>query len=134
MSTPTWSSDADQSDLTTTPITPPGQLPAQAMLGVLHSYLGLLPNDPAQAWQLLTPAEQARSGGFGKYQQTWQAVQAVQLDGAAPHGGNAMLARIKLNPAQGQTTDDLYNVQFLSQNGSVLINDFSVVGKPGRHG
>ncbi|HEX4724654.1 MAG TPA: serine/threonine-protein kinase [Pseudonocardiaceae bacterium] len=133
--TTTWSSDANPADMTTTAITPgPGQLTAQAMMAVLHTYLGFLPDDPAQAWGLLTPAEQARSGGFGKYQQTWQAVQNVQLDGATPHGPNAVLARIKLNPAQGPTTDDFYNVQFVSQNGSILINDFSVVGKPVRHG
>jgi hypothetical protein len=134
---PTWSSDANQADLTTTPITPPAgsvQLTPQAMVSVLRTYLGLLPADPTQAWTFLTPAEQARSGGFGKYQQTWQAVQAVQVDGTAPHGGNAVLARIKLTTQNGQQTDDFYNVQFVSQNGSVLINDFSVVGRPNRHG
>jgi len=28
----------------------------------------------------------------------------------------------------------VYDVQFASQNGSVLINGFSMVGKPSRHG
>jgi len=110
------------------PVTP------QQMLAVLHTYLALLPDHPQQAWTLLTPAEQARSGGFGKYQQTWQAVAQVQLDGAVPHGGNAVLARIKLSTNQGSTTDDFYNVQFVSQNGSVLITDFSIAGHAGRHG
>ena len=137
---PSFSSDANQAGLTTTSSAPSQgadqPLAPQAMLQVLNTYLGLLPDNPDQAWQLLTPAEQARSGGFAKYQQTWQAVQNVQLDGAvpAPHGGNAVLARIRLNPNQGQTTDDFYNVQFVSQNGQILINDFSVAGKPGRHG
>ena len=131
----TFTTDAAPADLTTTPVTAQnGPVTPVQMLGVLHTYLGLLPDHPDQAWALLTPAEQARSGGFAKYQQTWQAVAQVQLDGAVPHGGNAVLARIKLTTNQGSTTDDFYNVQFVSQNGSVLITDFSIAGHAGRHG
>jgi hypothetical protein len=104
------------------------------MLSVLNMYLGLLPQNSAQAWQLLTPAQQARSGGFDAYQKTWHSYRNVQLDGAAPHGANSLLARVKLEPVQGTITDDVYDVQFVSQNGSVLINGFAVVGKPNRHG
>jgi hypothetical protein len=133
---PTFTTDASQAALTTTPTTGANaQLTPQGMLAVLHTYLGFLPQNPGQAWQLLTPAEQARSGGFGGYQKTWSAVSSVELGAAVPHGGNTVLARIKLNPASGPTTNDFYNVQFVAQNGSVLINDFAVVGKQqqGKH-
>jgi len=133
---PTFTTAADQTALTTTPATTTqanAQLTPQAMLAVLHTYLGFLPQNPAQAWQLLTPAEQARSGGFGGYQQTWSAVSSVELGATVPRGANTILARIKLNPASGPTTDNFYNVQFAAQNGAVLINDFAVV-KQGKRG
>ncbi|HYS35710.1 MAG TPA: serine/threonine-protein kinase [Pseudonocardiaceae bacterium] len=131
---PSFTTDANQVSLTTTPTTQANaQLTPQAMLGVLHTYLGFLPQNPGQAWQLLTPAEQARSGGFGGYQRTWSAVSSVELGAAVPHGGNTVLARIKLNPATGTATDNFYNVQFAAQNGAILINDFAVV-KQGKRG
>jgi serine/threonine protein kinase len=135
---PTFTTDADQAALTTTQDTTTtqanAQLTPQAMLAVLHTYLGFLPQHPAQAWQLLTPAEQTRSGGFGGYQQTWSAVSQVELGPTVPRGANTILARIKLNPASGPTTDDFYNVQFAARNGTILINDFAVVGKQGKPG
>jgi eukaryotic-like serine/threonine-protein kinase len=127
--------DANQAALTTTPTnTQPGVVTPQAMLTVLRTYLGLLPQNTGQAWQLLTPAEQGRSGGLGGYQQTWRTVKSVEFGGAVPRGGDAVLARIKLTSDNGQSTDQFYNVQFVSQNGTVLINDFSVVGRPNKHG
>jgi len=132
---PSFTTDASQTALTTAQDTTTqsnAQLTPQGMLAVLHTYLGFLPQNPGQAWQLLTQAEQARSGGFGGYQKTWSAVSAVELGAAVPRGGNSVLARIKLNPASGPATDDFYNVQFVARNGAVLINDFAVV-RPGKH-
>jgi hypothetical protein len=135
---PSLTTDANQAALSTTDSTPTtqanAQLTPQAMLAVLHTYVGFLPQSPAQAWQLLTPAEQTRSGGFGGYQQTWSAVSSVELGAAVPHGANSVLARIKLNPASGPSTDNFYNVQFAARNGTILINDFAVVGKQGKQG
>jgi eukaryotic-like serine/threonine-protein kinase len=135
---PSFTTDANQAALSTTdtPTTtqPNAQLTPQAMLAVLHTYLGFLPQNPAQAWQLLTPAEQARSGGFGAYQQTWSAVSSVELGPAVPHGNNTVLARIKLNPAGGPATDNFYNVQFAARNGTILVNDFAVAGRQGKQG
>jgi len=130
---PSFTTDATAVTTTQATTQANAQLTPQAMLGVLHMYLGFLPQNPGQAWQLLTPAEQARSGGFDGYQRTWSAVSSVELGPAAPHGGNAVLARIKLNPAGGTATDNFYNVQFAVQNGAVLINDFAVV-KQGKRG
>ncbi|HEY3606429.1 MAG TPA: protein kinase [Pseudonocardiaceae bacterium] len=130
---PTFTTVA-QTTVPTTTTQANAQLTPQAMLAVLHTYLGFLPQSPDQAFQLLTPAEQARSGGFGGYQKTWSAVSSVELGGAVPRGANAVLARIKLSPATGPTTDDFYNVQFAAQNGSVLINNFAVVGRQGKQG
>jgi len=45
-----------------------------------------------------------------------------------------MLARIKLNPVSGPTTDDFYNVQFAARNGTILINDFAVASKQASRG
>ena len=104
-----------------------------AMLAVLHAYFGDLPANPDQAFTNLTANEQNASGGLSGYQRTWSAVNAVQLGAAAPHGAGHVLAKVKLQPKNGQTTDDTYNFGFVEQNGTVLIDSIALAGKA-RHG
>jgi eukaryotic-like serine/threonine-protein kinase len=116
-----------------TPTTPAttakgGKPQTKQELAVLHAYVGLLPAHPDQAFGLLTPAEQARSGGITGYTRTWQAVQQLDL-GATSQRDGAILAKIKVQPKSGRASDDTYRFTFVQQNGSVLINNITLVGR-----
>ncbi|HVV20219.1 MAG TPA: protein kinase [Pseudonocardiaceae bacterium] len=101
---------------------------------VLHTYFGLLPGQSAQSFQLLTPKEQAASGGLGAYQQTWSTVRNVTLGAILPHGAGHVRAKVRVQPQNGKATDNTYEFTFVEQNGAVLIDNVAVVGKAGRHG
>ncbi|HEX5115190.1 MAG TPA: protein kinase [Pseudonocardiaceae bacterium] len=105
-----------------------GKAQTQAELAVLHAYVGLLPDHAGQAFALLTPAEQARSGGIGGYLRTWGAVKQVDLGGTDQRAG-ALLAKIKVSPKVGKSTDNTYRFTFAQQNGGLLINSITLVGR-----
>jgi serine/threonine protein kinase len=132
---PTFTFDTQVSSSVATP--PPGPengtptVPGE--LATLHTYTSLLPQQADQAFALLTPAEQGRSGGLSGYEQTWQGVQAIQAGVPVPHGQNMVLERIRVKPDQGRTTNDVYQFTFVTQNGNTLIDNVTVAGKS-RHG
>ncbi|HEX3650475.1 MAG TPA: hypothetical protein VHV49_18780, partial [Pseudonocardiaceae bacterium] len=105
-----------------------GKPQAQQELAVLHAYVGMLPGQAAQAFGLLTPAEQARSGGPNGYLATWNLIRKVELGDTNQRDG-AILAKIKLTPKLGRTTDNTYRFTFAQQNGNLLINSITQVGR-----
>ncbi len=130
---PTFSAPPTTAATTTTTEAPPAPLSATptaaGMLATLHAYTSLLPGQVAQAFGLLTPQEQARNGGAAAYARTWGAVKDVALGGAVQHGAGAMVARIKVSPKHGKSTDDTYSFKFVEVNGTVLIDNVSVISK-----
>ncbi|HKN99586.1 MAG TPA: hypothetical protein VJX10_20870, partial [Pseudonocardiaceae bacterium] len=111
---------------TAQPTTQAGKVQAQQELSVLHAYLGLLPDHPGQAFALLTPAEQARSGGLAGYLATWHMVKRVELGNTSSRDGT-IVARVKVTPRVGRTTDNAYRFAFAQQNGTLLINGITQV-------
>ncbi|HEY1572635.1 MAG TPA: serine/threonine-protein kinase [Pseudonocardiaceae bacterium] len=111
------------------PTTPQGGKPqVQAELAVLHAYVGLLPAQAGQAFALLTPAEQVRSGGGNGFLRTWATVKQVDLGNTDQRDG-AILAKIKVSPKVGKSTDNTYRFAFAQQNGTLLINNITQVGR-----
>jgi hypothetical protein len=111
------------------PTTPQGGKPqVQAELAVLHAYVGLLPAQAGQAFALLTPAEQVRSGGGNGFLRTWATVKQVDLGNTDQRDG-AILAKIKVSPKVGKSTDNTYRFAFAQQNGTLLINNITLVGR-----
>jgi serine/threonine protein kinase len=128
-----------QASLTTQNVPPApmnGTPTVPAEVAVLRTYTSLLPEHPDQAFALLTANEQAKSGGQGGFQQTWNGVRHIQPGVPVPHGQNMILIRIKVAPNQGKTTDNMYQFTFVVQNGTTLIDDVTTVGggNRGRHG
>jgi hypothetical protein len=129
-----------QPTYTTAPLTttqtvaapPPGPMSGTptypTMVAVLHTYLAMLPAHATQAFQLLTPAQQARSGGLSGYLATWNTVKSVQPGIAVPHGTNGAAVRVQVTTKQGKSTDDTYQFTFVDQNGSVLIDNIAAIG------
>ncbi|HEX5405517.1 MAG TPA: protein kinase [Pseudonocardiaceae bacterium] len=117
----------------TTTDAPPGPLngtpTVRGMLATLHTYVGLLPVHTGRAFGLLTAKEQAKSGGLAGFQQSWSSVKDIQLGDAVPHGSGSIVARIRISPKQGNATNDAYNFQFVEQNGTVLIDNVTVVSR-----
>jgi serine/threonine protein kinase len=114
----------------TTP--PPGPMSGTAtypmMTAVLHTYLAMLPAHAAQAFGLLTPAEQARSGGLSGYVSTWSTVRSVRPGIAVPHGTDGVAIRVQVVTNQNKSTNDTYQFTFVDQNGTVLINNVTALG------
>jgi serine/threonine protein kinase len=120
---------------TTEPTTTAGNAGFEQMRTVLATYFGLLPAQPAQAWQLLTPAEQQRNGGLAAYQTVWSQISADHLDLVLPHGSNTVSARVTVVTVAGKSTAVNAVFTFEKSGSQLLISDIAQAGnpKPGRH-
>jgi eukaryotic-like serine/threonine-protein kinase len=132
--TPSWTTAANETSLTTAPPPPTATVKPTSATAVaeVRAYCALLPQQTAQAWQLLSPAEQSLSGGFDAYQQTWSGVSAVQIGAAVPHGASTVVARIRLTDTSGKASDDVYTFKLAVKSGALLINNIAVAGKQKR--
>jgi hypothetical protein len=54
------------------------------MRSFIDSYLSTVTSDPRSAWNRLTPAFQAQSGGFGQYQKFWRQFDRAEVLDARP--------------------------------------------------
>jgi hypothetical protein len=121
---------------TTTPTTtaPPAK-PTFAQLDALaREYYGLLPGNPAGAWQLLTAKAQQQSGGFTNYQNQISKIFAIQVWTTQPHGGNGVVVTLSVETTSAQATLDRTVVTFTQQNGQLLIDGISKASKVGNGG
>jgi hypothetical protein len=132
---------SDQSDQTsetskTSPSTQNnGKVGNAAMSALLQTYYGLLPHNPAQAWQLLSTAAQHANGNYGTYQQSWQSIASTQVSNISPVGNNAVNAKVTFQRIDGQNATSEIKFDFVQQNGQLKLNNASVVqaAKPGKH-
>ena len=72
---------------------PDGDAPAPAsgdQEQFVADYYGLLPDDTAAAWPLLSPDMQAEVGSYEDYQGFWSTIDTVTVDDTAPSGSNAV--------------------------------------------
>ena len=119
--------DAPPAGMNATPTFP-------VMNGTVHTYFGFLPDQPAQAFALLTANEQNAGGGLAGYEHTWSTVKSVQVGVVLPHGTNQVVAMVRLVLKNGQKSDGAYILGFVAQNGTTLIDSIALTGKPNRHG
>ena len=129
---------ASSSTMTTTQTTNPSTQNNNgfdAMKAVLYEYFGLLPGQAQQAFQLLTPAQQARNGGMVGYQLEWAQVSSVHVDSVSQHNAKQVLAKITLVTRGGQSSSMNGLFTFAQSNGQLLISDIvQAPANPGKHG
>jgi hypothetical protein len=122
-----------QSTTTTTTTTTSSQPTYTQLRAVVTTYLGLLPAQPAQAWQLLTPAEQQRNGGFGPYQMLWAQEQSAKADMIVPHGTDGVVAHVTLVSKAGQSSAATVLFSFQQSGSGWLIDNITQQGKTKTH-
>ena len=106
-----------------------------AMSGLLQTYYGLLPNNPSQAWQLLSTSAQNANGGYNAYQSSWQSIAGIEVAGVTPHDKNSIIAQVTFVRKDGQSATNQINFQFVTEGGQLRLNNASIVnqGKSNKH-
>lgn len=99
------------------------------MRSQVELYYSLIPSNTAQAWLMLSPAEQAKSGGYANYQAFCSTIASAQVVGVSPDSADSVITIITFTTAAGKTSTDTYIIQFVQQNGQLLINDATQYGK-----
>jgi hypothetical protein len=119
-------------DTTTPPAAPPAQLFGPVALEqTVRTYYGLLPGNPAAAWEFLGAPDRAKAGGFAGYVDFWNGIDRVRIRSLRVQG-NTVLVNLQFDPKDRPTTFERYQLT-MSTRGRVLIESSSVIGsfKPG---
>ena len=88
------------------------------------SYLATVTEDPATTWKQLTPAFQAKSGGFKSYEGFWGTIDSATLVSATGDPENMTVSyRVKYDKADGSTSTSDVTLKLEYQDGQYLIAD-----------
>ena len=128
---PQVSNQSDQTSETSKNNQNNGKADNAAMSSLLQTYYGLLPGNPAQAWQLLSTSAQQANGNYGTYQRSWQNIAATQVSNISPAGNNSMDAKVTFTRPDGQSATSEIQFSFVQQNGQLKLDNASVV--QGKH-
>jgi eukaryotic-like serine/threonine-protein kinase len=97
---------------------------AQAMEKFLDTYLSTVTSDRRAAWEMLTPAYQAVSGGFGGYSGFWATVRsATPSNVTADPDSMTVTYDVAYVKADGDHVDEHHTLQLVPDGSSFLIND-----------
>ena len=128
---PQISNQSDQTSETSKNNQNNGKADNAAMSSLLQTYYGLLPDNPAQAWQLLSTSAQQANGNYGTYQRSWQNIAATQVSNISPAGNNSMDAKVTFTRPDGPSATSEIQFSFVQQNGQLKLDSASVV--QGKH-
>jgi eukaryotic-like serine/threonine-protein kinase len=104
-----------------TPATPAG--PIQAVV----AYYGLLPDNTAAAWNLLTPAyQQGQAGGRSSYESFWSSFRSVEVSNERMQG-DQVLADLRYTSTNGTVSTETRSFQLVRDGGVLKIDRSSVV-------
>jgi len=90
---------------------PTPQVTADGMENFIEDYLATVTADPKTAWEMLTPAFQDASGGFGRYNAYWKTIATADVLSAEP------------DPANRRIT---YTVEYQRRDGSKVTDDVTL--------
>ncbi|HET9140248.1 serine/threonine-protein kinase [Actinophytocola sp.] len=97
---------------------------------VIRQYFGLLPANPAAAWQLLTDQARGRYGTQDAYNQAWAQISAVEVLQSTAKG-NQVGAVLKMTAKTGAQSTEVYAFSMAERDGRLLIDDFVAAGPGG---
>jgi serine/threonine protein kinase len=95
---------------------------ARAMSSFVTTYLTTVVEDPKEAWEMLTPAFQEASGGFGQYNKFWKDFETADVIdiGADPTTG-VVSYTVEYTKKDGGGFEDVVKLQLEDFDGSFLI-------------
>ena len=97
---------------------------AQAMEDFLTTYLATVTSDRKTAWQMLTPAYQDASGGFGSYSGFWGTIaSATPSNVTADPAAMTVTYDVAYERHNGTRTSEHHTLQLVHEGSSYLIND-----------
>jgi eukaryotic-like serine/threonine-protein kinase len=100
------------------------QTKAQAMEQFLDTYLATVTSDRHSAWDMLTPAYQTASGGFGGYSGFWATIRsATPSNVSADAAADTVTYDVSYVKANGDRTSEHHTLQLVPHGSSYLIND-----------
>ncbi len=104
-----------------TPGTSTGQIQA------IDAYYGLLPDNTAAAWNLLTPAyQQGQAGGRSSYDSFWSSFRSVEVSNERMQG-DQVLADLRYTSTNGTVSTETRSFQLVREGGILKIARSSVV-------
>ncbi|MDT4996247.1 MAG: eukaryotic-like serine/threonine-protein kinase [Pseudonocardiales bacterium] len=103
-----------------TPDTSTSQIQAVA------AYYGLLPDNTATAWNLLTPAYQGQAGGRSSYDSFWSSFRSVEVSNERMQG-DQVLADLRYTSTNGTVSTETRSFQLVREGGILKIARSSVV-------
>jgi hypothetical protein len=110
-----------------TPAAPPAQPPGPAALEqTVRTYYGLLPGNPAAAWEFLGAPEQNKAGGFAGYVNFWNGIDRVRIHNLVVQG-DTVLVNLQFDPKNRGSTFERYQLT-MSTKDRVLIESSTVLG------
>jgi hypothetical protein len=103
---------------------PAGAGQAQAMEDFLTTYLATVTSDRHAAWEMLTPAYQDASGGFGSYSGFWGTIaSATPSNVTADPAAMTVTYDVTYQKHNGTRTTEHHTLQLVHDGSSYLIND-----------
>jgi eukaryotic-like serine/threonine-protein kinase len=97
--------------------------PIQAIV----AYYGLLPDNTAAAWNLLTPAyQQGQAGGRSNYDSFWSSFRSVEVSNERMQG-DQVLADLRYTSTNGTVSTETRSFQLVGEGGILKIAQSSVV-------
>ena len=129
---PTTTTTSSSSPPSVAPSTAPSVPTALDPEAVVRQYLGLLPANPAAAWQLLTDQAHARYGSPDAYNQAWAPISRVEVLQSKAKA-NQVGTVLRFTSREGATSTEVYAFSLVEREGRLLIDDFVQAG-PGPGG
>jgi len=103
---------------------PSGAAQAQAMADFVTTYLATVTSDRRAAWEMLTPAYQDASGGFGGYSRFWSTIaSATPSNVTADPSAMTVTYDVAYERQNGTRTTEHHTLQLVRDGSSYLIND-----------
>jgi hypothetical protein len=93
----------------------------------IEAYYGLLPDNTAAAWNLLTPAyQQGQAGGRSNYDNFWSSFRSVEVSNVRMQG-DQVLADLRYTSNNGTVSTETRSFQLVREGGVLKIAQSSVV-------
>lgn len=94
-----------------------------AMRDLVTRYYGSLPGDTAGAWKMLSKGYQEQTGGRREYQNFWDGVRSVSVDGVAPRDESSVSAQLTYQLRNGSTDSEQRWFQIERVDDTLMIID-----------
>lgn len=98
-----------------------------SQIQAIVAYYGLLPDNTAAAWNLLTPAyQQGQAGGRSNYDSFWSSFRSIEVSNERMQGGQ-VLADLRYTSTNGTVSTETRSFQLVPEGGILKIAQSSVV-------